>query len=85
MGNRDVRRHLFLGAVAVLWRLRAAKGPIASPLARWAKALLDKKPFRLVAMALANKLARIAWALMARGGEYDPAFKPVSPLAAKAA
>ena len=85
MGNRDVRRHLFLGAVAVLWRLRAAKGPIASPLARWAKALLDKKPFRLVAMALANKLARIAWALMARGGEYDPAHKPVSPLAAKAA
>lgn len=78
MGNRDVRSHLFVGAVAVLWRLRANTGKIDSPLARWAKALLEKKPFRLVAMALANKLARIAWVLMARGGEYDPAFKPAA-------
>ncbi|APG93359.1 transposase (plasmid) [Sinorhizobium americanum] len=32
--------------------------------------MLSKKPLKLVAVALANKLARTAWALMARGGVY---------------
>jgi ParB-like chromosome segregation protein Spo0J len=38
------------------------------PLDLWAKALVEKgKPIKLVAVALANKMARVAWALMIRG------------------
>ena len=36
----------------------------------WLTQLLARKPFRVVAVALANKMARIAWALLARGGTY---------------
>jgi len=34
------------------------------------KQLLARKPFKVVAVALANKMARIAWALLAKGGTY---------------
>ena len=34
------------------------------PLRMWAKKLIDKKPFKLVAVALANKMARIAFAIL---------------------
>ena len=53
-------------------------GKTQSALAEWARKLLAKKPFKLVAVALANKMARIAWAVMARGGHYDPAHRPTS-------
>jgi transposase len=69
MGNRDVRRLLVVGATAVLWRVRKAKTH-KSKLAQWAAALCAKKPFRLASVALANKLARIIWALIARGGSF---------------
>ena len=36
----------------------------------WLTRLLARKPFRVVAVALANKMARIAWALLAKGGTY---------------
>ena len=36
----------------------------------WLTQLLARKPFRVVAVALANKMARIAWALLAKGGLY---------------
>jgi transposase len=32
--------------------------------------LLARRPFKVVAVALANKMARVAWALLARGGTY---------------
>jgi transposase len=70
MGNRDLRRLLVVGAHAALYRIKSGK--TKSPLADWARRLLDKKPFKLVAVALANKMARIAWAIMARGESYDP-------------
>jgi transposase len=74
MGNSDLRRLLFVGATAVLARIKNATGKTvlkASPLADWARNLLAKKPFRLVAAALANKLARIAWAILAGGDCYN--------------
>ena len=37
----------------------------------WLAALLERKPPKLVAVALANKFARIAWRLMMTGGVYD--------------
>ena len=40
------------------------EAPHTGPLRMWAKRLLEKKPFKLVAVALANKMARIAFAIM---------------------
>jgi transposase len=71
MGNRDLRRLLVVGAHAALYRMKSGK--TQSALADWARKLLDKKPFKLVAVALANKMARIAWAIMAKSRSYDPA------------
>ena len=39
----------------------------------WAKQLLERKPARVVSVALANKTARIAWAVLARGEEFKAA------------
>jgi transposase len=59
-----------VGAHAALsWMKR---GKMKSPLASWALKLLATKRFKLVAVALANKIARIAWAIMAKGGSYEP-------------
>ncbi|MGV2164071.1 transposase [Rhizobium sp. L80/93] len=67
MGQRDLRRLLVLGATAVVRWARRYGAPAGSWLAR----MLLKKPPKLVAVALANKLARTAWALMAHGGVYQ--------------
>ena len=69
MGHKDLRRLLVVGAIAALARMKHAKNP--TPLALWARKLLAKKPFRLVAVALANKMARTAWAIMAKGVIYQ--------------
>ena len=55
---------MVVGATAVL--RHAKKGNSALKL--WAQRLLAKKPFKVVAVALANKTARIIWALLRRGG-----------------
>jgi len=69
MGNQDLRRLFVLGATSIL--RRAAKHQ--TPQGQWLRTLLARKPARLVTVALANKLARIVWALMARGGVYRAA------------
>ena len=69
MGHKDLRRLLVVGAIAALARMKHAKNP--TPLGQWARKLLAKKPFRLVAVALANKMARTAWAIMAKGVTYQ--------------
>ncbi|PPQ13720.1 IS110 family transposase [Bradyrhizobium sp. AC87j1] len=67
MGRRDLRRLLVLGATAVVrWARR-----YGSPAGSWLSRMLSKKPPKLIAVALANKMARIAWALMVRGGAYQ--------------
>jgi transposase len=63
MGDRYLRSLLVVGATAVL-RYAKAGGSTSRV---WAEGLLTKKPFKVVAVALANKTARIAWAVMARG------------------
>ena len=71
MGNRDLRRLLVVGAHAALYRIKSGK--TQSALADWARKLIAKKPFKLVAVALANKMARIAWVIMVKGCCYNPA------------
>jgi transposase len=64
-GDQYLRRILVVGAHAVLRRAR--QHPQKYP---WLTALLARRPFKVVAVALANKMARIAWALLAKGGTY---------------
>lgn len=76
-GDRYLRRTLFLGAFAVIKYAR--KNPDRNP---WLMQLLARRPVKVVAIALANKIARIAWALLARGGTYQP--PKITPPAATA-
>lgn len=75
LGNRHLRKLLVVGAHAALYRMR--KGNSETPLANWARGLLSKKPFKLVAVALANKIARIARAIMARNTVFSVTSNPV--------
>jgi transposase len=61
-GDRYLRRLLVVGAVSVL--RRAKLNPQRYP---WVTQLLARRPFKIVAVALANKMARIAWALLISG------------------
>jgi transposase len=63
-GDEMLRRLLVNGAMAVI---KYAKPGRASP---WLLNLLARKPKKLAAVALANKIARIAWVLMMRGEVY---------------
>ncbi len=58
MGHRDLRRLLITGAMSVV-RHAGTHSERASP---WIAGMLARKPKKLVAMALANKMARIVWA-----------------------
>ena len=66
MGERSLRRLLIIGASAVA-RWAARKGV---PVGSWLGRMLARKPPMLVRVALANKMARIVWALLAKGGVY---------------
>lgn len=66
MGERTIRRLLIIGASAVVSQARRRGAPAGSWLAR----MLVRKPRMLVMVALANKTARIIWALLAKGEVY---------------
>jgi transposase len=66
MGERTLRRLLIIGASSAA-KAAATKG---APTDTWLGRMLSRKPRMLVVVALANKMARIAWALMAHGGLY---------------
>jgi transposase len=65
-GNERLRQLLMVGAMAVI---RFAK-PGGKSASAWLLRLLERKPRKLVAVALANKMARIIWAIMAHGEAY---------------
>ena len=67
-GDRYLRRLLVVGATAVMRHTKDKPTPIAN----WIRKLMEKKPFRLVSVALANKLARIAWVVLTRQEAYRP-------------
>jgi transposase len=64
-GNGYLRRLLVNGATAVLNGKNARNDP-------WRAKLLESKPKKLAAVALANKMARIAWAVMTRQEDFRP-------------
>ena len=65
-GNRYIRKLLVLGATSLLRVVGKRKGALRD----WIVGLLAKKPARLVTVALANKLARIIWAMMKTGESF---------------
>jgi transposase len=67
-GDRYLRRLLVIGATAVMRHSKHKDTPMAG----WINALMEKKPFRLASVALANKLARIAWVILTRDEAYHP-------------
>ncbi len=70
MGQRDIRRLLITGAMAVV-RAALRTGKITEG---WLARMLARKPRLVVAIALANKMARAIWAMLMRGEDYrDPA------------
>ena len=66
MGQRDLRRLLVVGAMSVI-RNAVRSGRFHDP---WLARMLARKPRKLVAVALANRMARIAWALMTKQESY---------------
>lgn len=66
MGERTLRRLLIIGASGVV-RWAKSKGV---PQGSWLGGMLARKPPMLVIVALANKIARIAWALISKGESY---------------
>jgi transposase len=65
-GNREIRRLLVLGATSMVHRSTQWNSTVGA----WTRGLLQRRPVRLVTVALANKIARIAWALMTRNEVY---------------
>jgi len=68
-GDETLRSLLVSGATAVIQQVRLGRTK-PSP---WLAAILKRKPPKLAAVALANKMARIAWKLMVTGERYDQA------------
>jgi transposase len=72
VGNRYLRRLLVIGATGLIrYKRKNIPGGI-----EWLNGLLQRKPVRLVTVALANKMARIAWAVLCRGELYREAAAP---------
>ena len=68
-GNKYLRKLLVHGARAALPSLSASR----TSLGRWLRSLLQRAHKNTVIVALANKLARIVWAVLRHGGTYDAA------------
>ena len=77
-GNSELRKLLVLGATSMVFRA----GQWNSAVGVWLRGVLERRPVRLATVALANKMARIAWAVMTRGETYQA--KGRAPAAATA-
>ena len=67
-GNRYLRRLLYLGAMAQIAGRRRGR-----PGTDWLWKMLERKPVKVVAIALANRMARVVWALVRSGESYRAA------------
>jgi transposase len=80
-GNERLRQLLVVGAMAVI---RFAR-PGSKTASAWLLALLERKPRKLAAVALANKMARVVWAMMATGEAYRGSKRAATQAAEAAA
>ena len=78
-GDPMLRSQLVVGATGVIWQTRRGTAKYPSD---WVLALLQRKPAKLVAVALANKMARTAWKLMVSGERYARGGMASAPAAA---
>nr|WP_246645577.1 hypothetical protein [Rhizobium redzepovicii] len=65
MGNGELRSLLYIGAMSVLSAARRF-----GTRSGWLRRLMDRRPLKVVAIALANKTARVVWALLTKGESY---------------
>ncbi|KAG8148416.1 IS110 family transposase [Burkholderia catarinensis] len=72
-GDPYLRKLLIHGARIVVTRSKQRPA--------WVDALLSRRPVNVAIVALANKMARVAWALLAHGQAYDPKHVSTRPLA----
>jgi transposase len=75
-GQRYLRRMLIHGACAVLFRIKYN----TAGLGQWVHRLSQRAPRNKVIVAIANKLARISWAVLSSGKDYR--HQPLQPAAA---
>ena len=73
MGDRYLRQLLVVGATALVRYAKEKRGTVDPRFI----ALLARKPARVASVAIANKMARIAWAVMARGGVFERGHAPI--------
>lgn len=66
-GDKNLRRLLVQCAHAVMLRIERRHDALGA----WVRTMLTRRHTNVVACALANKLARIAWAIIAKGTRYD--------------
>jgi transposase len=65
-GNKQLRTLLIVGATSILKQAnRGVKLPA------WVVSLMARRPYKVAAVALANKMARTIWALLVKGGTYQ--------------
>ena len=74
-GNGAIRTSLVVGATSMIVRA----GRWDSPTGTWIRGVLARRPTRLATVALANKMARVAWALMTREESYRPRGRVAAP------
>ena len=66
MGDRYLRKLLVVGMTSLVRRARTAPGSLDPRI----PAMLERRPARVVTVAAANRTARVAWAIMTKGGTY---------------
>jgi len=74
-GNTYLRRLLYIGATSVIRSKRAREAD------GWMAGLLERRPAKVVAIAMANKTARVIWAMLRRGEAYRAPKLPITATA----
>jgi transposase len=74
-GNAQLRSLLVIGATSMLKGKLRDKAPGGA----WFRQLLGRKTPRVASVALANKMARIAWAILVKGTSYQASYHPINP------
>ncbi|MEY9633432.1 transposase [Bradyrhizobium japonicum] len=72
-GNKQLRTLLIVGATSIL---KQARRGVKLP--AWVVSIIARRPYKVAAVALANKMARIIWALLVKGGTYQSPTTPVT-------